>query len=114
MSLFLHGLGHFHPENEITNAFLEELDIGTNNEWIMERVGIESRRTALPLDYIRETRNVDVRAACEAAEYTLAQTGAKAAELALQRAGIDKSQIGLVIAGSVSYTHLTLPTSDLV
>lgn len=100
MSLYVHGLGHFHPENEITNQFLEELDIGTSHEWIMERVGIESRRTALSLDYIRDTRNQDVRAATEAAQYSLAQTGAKAAELALQRAGIDKSQIGLVLAGS--------------
>ncbi|RZO86409.1 MAG: ketoacyl-ACP synthase III [Oceanococcus sp.] len=100
MSVYLHGLGHFHPENEITNQFLEDLDIGTNHEWIMERVGIESRRTALSLDYIRETRNVDVRAACEAADYSLAQTGAKAAELAIKRACIDKSQIGLVLAGS--------------
>ena len=61
MTLFLHGLGHFHPENEITNRFLEELDIGTNDEWILERVGIRSRRTALPLDYIRTTRNRDAR-----------------------------------------------------
>ena len=27
MPLYLHGLGHFHPENVITNRFLEELDI---------------------------------------------------------------------------------------
>lgn len=27
--LYVHGLGHFHPPNELTNAFLEELDIGT-------------------------------------------------------------------------------------
>ena len=57
MTLFVHGLGHFHPENEISNRFLEELDIGTTNEWIVERVGIRARRTALPLDYIRTTRN---------------------------------------------------------
>ena len=44
MSLYMHGLGHFHPENEITNQFLEELDIGTNDAWIMERVGLHSRR----------------------------------------------------------------------
>ncbi len=100
MSLYLHGIGHFHPDNEISNQFLEELDIGTSDEWIMERVGIKSRRTALSLDYIRDTRNQDVRAATEAAQYSLAQTGAKAAELALTRAGIDKSQIGLVLAGS--------------
>ena len=39
VSLYLHGLGHFHPENEITNRFLEDLDIGTTDAWIMERVG---------------------------------------------------------------------------
>ena len=61
--LTIHGIGHFHPENEIDNAFLEELDIGTNDAWILERVGIRSRRTMLPLDYIRETRNRDPREA---------------------------------------------------
>ncbi len=100
MSLFLHGLGHFHSEAEITNPFLEELDIGTNQKWILERVGIESRRTVLPLDYIRDTRNSDPSMALEAALYSHADTGKRAAEMALRRAGIDKDQIGLVIAGS--------------
>ncbi len=48
-ALYLHGMGHFHPENVITNRFLEEMDIGTNETWIMERVGIHTRRTVLPL-----------------------------------------------------------------
>jgi 3-oxoacyl-[acyl-carrier-protein] synthase-3 len=30
-ALYLHGMGHFHPENVITNSFLEEMDIGTND-----------------------------------------------------------------------------------
>ncbi len=100
MSLFLLGLGHFHSEVEITNMFLEELDIGTNREWILERVGIETRRTVLPLDYIRDTRNSDPSMALEVALYSHADTGKKAAEMALRRAGIAKDQIGLVIAGS--------------
>lgn len=100
MSLFLHGLGHFHPPNEITNQFLEELDIGTTDEWIMERVGIRSRRTALPLDYIRTTRNQDTRAALEAAEITNAEAGRRAAEMAIERSGFTTSDIGMVIAGS--------------
>jgi 3-oxoacyl-[acyl-carrier-protein] synthase-3 len=100
VSLYLHALGHFHPENEITNAFLEELDIGTSDEWILERVGIRSRRTTLPLDYIRTTRNRDPRAAAEATLYTHAESGRRAAEMALARAGIDRTHIGLVIAGS--------------
>jgi len=100
VSVFLHGLGHFHPDNEITNAFLEDLDLGTTDSWIMERVGIRSRRTALPLDYIRTTRNRDPRAALEAALYSNAEAGRRAAELALTRAGIGAGDIGMVIAGS--------------
>jgi 3-oxoacyl-[acyl-carrier-protein] synthase-3 len=100
LTLFLHGLGHFHPENEITNRFLEELEIGTSDEWILERVGIRSRRTALPLEYIRATRNADLRAAAEATLYPTAELGRRAAELAIERAGIDRQEIGMVIAGS--------------
>jgi 3-oxoacyl-[acyl-carrier-protein] synthase-3 len=100
MSLYLHGVGHFHPENRITNQFLTELDIGTNEEWIDERVGISTRRTVLSLDYIRETRNVDLRMSPEASDYSHAETGRFAAEMAIERAGIDRSDIGMVIAGS--------------
>ena len=100
MTLHLHGLGHFHPESEITNRFLEELDIGTTDEWITERVGIRARRSVLPLDYIESTRNRDVRAAAEAALYSNAELGARAAELAITRAGIDRSRVGMVLSGS--------------
>lgn len=100
MSLYLHGLGHFHPEVEITNRFLEQLDIGTSDEWILERVGIRTRRTLLPLDYIRETRNRDPRMAQEAMLYGNAETGRRAAEMAIARAGIDRKDIGMVISGS--------------
>lgn len=102
MSVHLHGLGHFHPETEITNAFLEALDIGTTDAWIMDRVGIRSRRTVLPLDYLRATKNADPRASVEAAKYTHAQLGAPAARLAMQRAGVTAADIGMVIAGSSS------------
>ncbi|MEN8184039.1 MAG: ketoacyl-ACP synthase III, partial [Myxococcota bacterium] len=101
------GLGHFHPENEITNRFLQELDIGTNEEWIMERVGIRSRRTVLPLDYIRETRNQDLREAQEVALYSSAEAGRRAAEMAIARAGIDRSEIGWLMGGGSAPDSLT-------
>lgn len=107
MSLYMHGLGHFHPENRITNQFLTDLDIGTNEEWIDERVGISSRRTVLPLDYIRETRNSDLMAAIEAAEYSHADTGEIAAKMALERAGISGDDVGMVIAGSSCPDHMS-------
>ncbi len=107
MTLYLHGLGHFHPDNEITNAFLEELEIGTTEQWILERVGIRTRRTVLPLDYIRETRNQNPQASAEAALYNNADIGARAARMAVERAGIDLSDIGMVIAGGSAPDTLT-------
>lgn len=107
MTLNLLGLGHFHPENEITNQFLEDLDIGTNDEWIMERTGIRTRRTALPLDYIRTTRNRDPRAAIEAAEVSNAEMGARAARMALARAGLDVGDVGLLIGGGCAPNTLS-------
>src|SRR5580692_4736753 len=100
--LYLHGLGHFHPENEIDNAFLESLDIGTSDRWILDRVGIKSRRTVLPLDYIRATKNKDLRAAPEAALYTNAETGRRAGLMAIERAGLTPADIGMVVAGGCS------------
>lgn len=103
--LFLHGLGHFHPENVIDNAFLASLGIETDEEWIMERVGIRKRRTVLPLEYIRETKNLRPQDAKAAAVYSNAKTAAKATKMALARAGLELSDIGLVIAGGCSPDH---------
>src|SRR5262245_33087077 len=100
--LYLHGFGHFHPENQLDNAFLESLDIGTNEQWIVDRVGIRNRRTVLPLNYIRTTKNKDIRAAQQAALYTNAETGRRAALMAIERAGIKPTDIGMVIAGGCS------------
>lgn len=106
--LFIHGMGHFHPENRIDNAFLSSLNIGTDEEWILQRVGIRSRRTVLPLEYIAETRNRRPSEAASASLYTNAQTGARAARMALARANLNASQIGLVIAGGCSPQY-TIP-----
>ncbi|MDD5169049.1 MAG: ketoacyl-ACP synthase III [Syntrophales bacterium] len=112
--IYLHGLGHFHPENVITNKFLEDLDIGTTEDWIVERVGVLERRTVLPLDYIRETKNIDPRATCEARLYSDAQMGVIAAKMALERAGIGAGEIGMVISGSSLPENVTPPEAASV
>jgi len=100
VTLYVHGFGHFHPENEITNQLLEELDIGTDDAWIVERVGIRSRRTVLDLDYVRTTRNADVRASAEASLWSNAAMAERAARMALERAGVAPEQVGLLLSGS--------------
>ncbi|MBA2881263.1 3-oxoacyl-[acyl-carrier-protein] synthase-3 [Desulfosalsimonas propionicica] len=111
--LYLHGLGHFYPDNVIDNQFLRDLDIGSDEQWILERVGIAARRTSLPLDYIRQTKNRDPRAATEASLYTRAGAGASAAQMALDRAGIGTEDIGMVISGT-STPRYTIPAEASV
>lgn len=105
--LYIHGMGYFHPENIIDNTFLENLDIDTNNEWIVSRVGIHQRHTVLSLDYIKQTYNKDPRAAVEASLYSNAETGKKAAEMALAQAGLLPQDIGMVIVGGCSPQYST-------
>ncbi len=109
--LYLHGLGHFHPETRLDNAFFEELGIGTTDAWILERVGIRERRSVLPLDYIRTTRNRDPRAADEAATISTLDSGCRAAAAALARAQLKPSDIGWVVAGGCAPDGQTPPES---
>lgn len=112
--LYLHGMGHFHPDNVLSNQFLVDLDIGTSHEWIEERVGIVNRRTVLPLEYIRETKNADFRAAYEARQYKNSQMAALAARQALARAGLKKEDIGMIVAGSSSPDNVAPAESSAV
>lgn len=97
--IFIHGISHFHPTNIIDNQFLTDLNIGTSNEWIMERVGIRERRTVLSLDYINKTYNKSPLTTGSHIEFSNAQTGAMAAKGALQQAKLSITDIGMVIAG---------------
>lgn len=106
--IYIHGIGHFHPENVIDNQFLEDLKIDTNNEWIMDRVGIAERRTLLPLSYIKETYNKNPLLAEVHAQYSNAETAVKAAEMALARANLSPKDIGMVIAGG-SFPQYSTP-----
>ena len=111
--LYLHGMGHYHPENILTNDFLTGLDIGTDDEWIMERTGIKNRRTSLSLDYIKTTKNRDPRAASEASHVTRAESGKKAATMALERAEVSPVDIGWVISGT-STPECTIPAESAI
>jgi 3-oxoacyl-[acyl-carrier-protein] synthase-3 len=113
-SVFIHGLGHWHPETCVDNAFLESLDLGTTDDWILRRVGIRSRYSALSLDYIRTTRNRDPREAQSAASCTGVDMAARAALVALARAGLSASDIGMVIAGSSAPAQTAPATASLV
>jgi 3-oxoacyl-[acyl-carrier-protein] synthase-3 len=111
--LYIHGAGHFHPNNVISNDFLESLDIGTTDDWIMDRVGIKTRRTVMDLDYIKSTHNHKINKEKQNIEFTSAQMGTKAINMALDRAGLTTDDIGMVISATCAPTY-SLPANACV
>jgi 3-oxoacyl-[acyl-carrier-protein] synthase III len=94
------SMGHAHPKEIITNQFLEELDTGTTVEWIEDKIGIITRVTTLPLEYIKETKNIDPREALKVASVTGVDLGVSAAKMALDRGGVLPKQIGMILTNS--------------
>ncbi|SMG53072.1 beta-ketoacyl-ACP synthase III [Cedecea sp. NFIX57] len=79
------GTGSFLPEQVRTNADLEKM-VDTTDEWIVTRTGIRERRIASPNE-------------------TVSTMGYEAALHALDMAGIDKNDIGLIVVATTSSTH---------
>jgi 3-oxoacyl-[acyl-carrier-protein] synthase-3 len=104
--LFIRGIGHAHPKNVITNEFLSDLEIGTDDQWIMERVGIRERRTILSIDHIFLTKNKNRSENVKFIDDGTQRLVLEASEMAFNRAGIKKEQIDLVIAGGCTSTSL--------
>jgi len=94
------GMGFAHPKNEIHNSFIEELEIGTNEEWILDKIGIKRRLTTLPIKYIAETRNSDPRKGRAIADHNTTSLAVDAAKGAIQSAQISPEQIGLIICNT--------------
>lgn len=77
------GVGHYVPKQVVTNHdLMKRMD--TSDEWIRERTGIEQRHFFDP-DHD-----------------TVASMGANAARLALQRAGIEASEVDFIVFATLS------------
>lgn len=77
------GVGHYVPERVVKNKDLEQF-MDTSDEWILERTGIEERRYG------------------EKHTETSTTMGARAAERAIQNAGIGKEDIDFIIFATLS------------
>ncbi|MDC0358353.1 ketoacyl-ACP synthase III [Oligoflexia bacterium] len=102
------GMGYAHPDILMDNKFIEDLDIGTSQEWIIEKIGIKSRLISLPLDYIRETKNEDPEAARAVATTTPVALGTEACRMAIDQAGLKVEDIGLILC-NCSAANETIP-----
>ncbi|MCB0706371.1 MAG: ketoacyl-ACP synthase III [Saprospiraceae bacterium] len=77
------GIGYYVPETVVTNDDLSKV-METSDEWIQERTGIRERRYG--------TKHKE----------TTTSMGARAAEVAIQRAGISKEDVDFIIFATLS------------
>ncbi len=88
------GIGFYVPENVVTNKDLEKR-IDTSDEWIQERTGIKERRF---ITRFKETTGT---------------IGAKAARIAIKRAGLEPEDIDFLICATLSSDYF-FPGSGVI
>jgi 3-oxoacyl-[acyl-carrier-protein] synthase-3 len=88
------GFGHHAPGRKVENAEIEN-NLGLEPGWIERRTGIRSRFWATDED-------------------TLSGLAAHAGDMALANAGIDRSDIGLLLLATSTPDHLLPPSAPLV
>ncbi len=90
----LRSIGAYVPQKVLTNDDLSQM-VDTSDEWIYKRTGIKERRIAADNE-----RNSDM--------------GAAAAELALERSGIAKEDIDLVVCATISPDYFNMPSNATI
>lgn len=112
--LYVTGMGHFVPENVLDNNFFDSLDIGSDAQWIVDRVGIVERRSVLTTAELRALRFGEItREELFAAGRIMSfgQMGARSWKLVIDRSGAEGEthlgRIDAVIGGT------SVPDSDI-
>jgi len=90
----LKSIGAYAPSRILSNADLEKM-VDTSDEWIEKRTGIKQRRIA-------------------SEQEATSDLGVKAAEKAIERAGIAKEEIDLIICATLSPDHLCMPSTACI
>jgi len=88
------SIGAHVPEKILSNADLEKM-VDTTDEWIVKRTGISERHIAAKDEYTSDM-------------------AAKACELAIERSGINKDEIDLVVCATVTPDYFNMPSTACV
>ncbi len=88
------SIGAYVPEKILSNSDLETM-VDTSDEWITKRTGIKERHIAAEDEYTSDM-------------------GAKAAALAIERAGLSREEIDLVVCATVTPDYFNMPSTACV
>lgn len=88
------SIGAYAPERILTNDDLTKM-VDTTDEWITKRTGIKERRIA-------------------AKNETTSDMAVKAAEKAIERSGLNKSDIDMIVVATISPDYFNMPSTATV
>ena len=90
----LRSIGAYAPKKILTNNDLSHM-VDTTDEWITKRTGIKERHIA-------------------AENETTSDMGVEAAKLAIERSGIDASEIDMVVCATISPDYFCMPSTATI
>lgn len=88
------SIGAYVPSKILSNEDLSKM-VDTSDEWITKRTGIKERHIAAENEFTSDL-------------------GVKAAEIAIQRSGLDKSQIDMVVCATISPDYFCMPSTATI
>ncbi len=88
------SIGAYAPQHILTNADLSNM-VDTTDEWITKRTGIKERRIA-------------------AKDETTSDMGVKACHKAIERSGIAKEEIDMIICATISPDYFCMPSTATI
>jgi len=88
------GMGHAYPSGVLSNADLEKI-VETSDDWITTRTGIKQRHKAAENEYT-------------------SQFGTKAAQMALERAGLKPEDVDIIVCATTTPDQIMPSTGALI
>jgi len=88
------SIGAYVPKKILTNDDLSHM-VDTTDEWITKRTGIKERHIAAETEYTSDL-------------------GVKAAELAIERSGLEKSDIDMIVCATISPDYFCMPSTATI
>ncbi len=88
------SIGAYAPEKILSNEELSSM-VDTSDEWITKRTGIKERHIAAEDEFTSDM-------------------GVKAAQLAIERSGIDKDDIDMIVCATISPDYFCMPSTATI
>ena len=116
--MYIHGMGSYRPPHKYTKEDIQEIFCLENGpDWVKSRLCIDSIYSAMPIEVYTDNRFSSTQFRMEKVKeigMTPTYLAVEAAKQAIERAGIDPKEIGMVIANTDTPECNIPPTADKI